>query len=131
IPANNVNEIRQSLGITMSDNLASAYLVLLVEGEEDIILLKPWLEEKSPKIKSAFANAILIVDHLGGATNVGYKTSLYKNNLCNVVAYLDNDEAGRKGVTDAETKGILKPNEFVLSSCRRMQNSEFEDLIEL
>lgn len=131
MPANNVNEIRQSLGITMSDNLASAYLVLLVEGEDDIILLKPWLEEKSGKIKAAFANATLIIDHLGGATNVGYKTSLYKNNLCNVVAYLDNDEAGRKGVTDAESKGILKPNEYVLSSCRGMQNSEFEDLIDI
>lgn len=131
IPANNVNEIRQSLGITMSDNLASAYLVLLVEGEEDIVLLKPWLEEKSAKIKLAFANATLIIDHLGGATNVGYKTSLYKNNLCNVVAYLDNDEAGRKGVTDAESKGILKPNEYVLSFCRSMQNSELEDLIDL
>ncbi|PIV93232.1 MAG: hypothetical protein COW44_10555, partial [Flavobacteriaceae bacterium CG17_big_fil_post_rev_8_21_14_2_50_33_15] len=29
-PAKNVNEIRDSLGITMSDNLSSAYLVLLV-----------------------------------------------------------------------------------------------------
>ena len=45
--------------------------------------------------------------------------------------YLDNDEAGRKGITDAETKGILKPNEYILSSCRGMQNSEFEDLIDL
>lgn len=130
-PANNVNEIRQSLGITMSDNLASAFLVLLVEGEEDIVVLKPWLEEKSANIKSAIANATLIIDHLGGATIIGYKTSLYKNNLCNVVAYLDNDEAGRKGVSDAEAKGILKPNEYVLSFCKGMQNSELEDLIEL
>ena len=130
-PANNVNEIRQSLGITMSDNLLSAYLVLLVEGEEDIVLLKSWLEEKSLKIKSSLANATLIIDHLGGATNVGYKTTLYKNNLCNVVAYLDNDEAGRKGVTSAEEKGILKANEYVLSTCRGMTNSEIEDLIDL
>ena len=131
LPAKNVNEIRQSLGITMSDNLASAYLVLLVEGEEDVTLLKSWLEEKSSKMKSAFANASLIIDHLGGATNVGYKASLYKNNLCNIVAYLDNDEAGRRGVADAENRGILKPNEYILSFCRGMANSELEDLIDL
>ena len=130
-PASNVNEIRQSLGITMSDNLMSAYLVLLVEGEEDIVLLKPWLEDKSGKIKNALSNGVLIMDHLGGATNVGYKTTLYKNNLCNVIAYLDNDEAGRKGISDAETKGILKPSEYVLSSCKGMINSEAEDLIDL
>jgi len=130
-PAKSVNEIRHSLGITMADNLSSAYLVLLVEGEEDTILLKSWLEEKSGKIKSAFENASLIIDHLGGASNIGYKTSLYKNNLCNVVAYLDNDEAGRKGVKDAEDKGILKINEYVLSFCMSMQNSELEDLIDI
>lgn len=130
-PAKNVNEIRDSLGITMSDNLSSAYLVLLVEGEEDIILLKPWLEEKSQKIKTAFENANLIIDHLGGATNVGYKTTLYKNNLCNVIAFLDNDEAGRKGVKDAEDKSIIKTNEYVLSFCLGMNNSELEDLIDI
>lgn len=130
-PATNINEIRQSLGITMSDNLSSAFLVLLVEGEEDIVTLKPWLEEKSPKIKSAFENASLIIDHLGGATNVGYKTSLYRNNLCNVIAYLDNDEAGRKGIKDAEDKGILKTSEYVLSFCLGMANSEIEDLIDI
>lgn len=131
VQANSVNEIRESLGITMSDNLASAYLVVLVEGEEDIVLLKPWLEEKSNKIKSALANATLIFDHLGGASNIGYKTSLYKNNLCNVIAFLDNDDAGRKGILEAETKGILKPNEYVLSFCRGMVNSELEDLLDL
>jgi predicted ATP-dependent endonuclease of OLD family len=131
IPANSVNEIRQSLGIMMSDNLSSAYLVLLVEGEEDIVILKPWLEEKSVKIKSALSNASLIIDHLGGASNVGYKTTLYKNNLCNVIAYLDNDEAGRKGIKDAEAKGIIKTNEYILSSVRGMQNSELEDLLDI
>ncbi len=130
-PANNVNEIRQSLGITMSDNLSSAYLVLLVEGEEDVVLLKPWLEEKSAKIKAAFSNASLIIDHLGGASNIGYKTTLYKNNLCNVIAYLDNDEAGRKGIKEAEAKGIIKTNEYVLSFVRGMRNSEIEDLLDI
>lgn len=130
-PAKNINEIRDSLGITMSDNLSSAYLVLLVEGEEDIILLKTWLEEKSEKVKTAFENANLIIDHLGGATNIGYKTSLYKNNLCNVIAFLDNDEAGRKGIKDAEGKNIIKPNEYILSFCMGMTNSELEDLIDI
>ena len=130
-PAETINEIRDSLGITMSDNLSSAYLVLLVEGEEDSIVIKSWLEEKSQIIKTAFQNSSLIIDHLGGATNISYKTSLYKNNLCNVIAFLDDDECGRKGISDAESKGILKTNEYVLSFCRGMANSELEDLIDI
>ncbi|MEE1898387.1 ATP-binding protein [Flavobacterium rakeshii] len=131
IPANDINNIRKSLGITMSDNLSSAYLALLLEGNEDIILMKSWLEEKSLKIKHALSNASLIIDHLGGATNVGYKASLYKNNLCNVIAYLDNDTAGRKGINNAETKGIIRTKEYILSYCKGMENSELEDLIDL
>lgn len=129
--AEQVVDIRNSLGITMSDNLSSAALVLLVEGEEDIILLRPWLEAKSQKIKHALENATLIIDHLGGASNVSYKSSLYKNNLCNTIAYLDNDDAGRKGVQDALDKSIIKPSEYIMSFCRGMQNSELEDLINL
>lgn len=130
-PANNISEIRQSLGITMSDNLSSAYLVLLVEGEEDVVLLKSWLEEKSIKIKTALSNASLIIDHLGGASNIGYKTTLYKNNLCNVIAYIDNDEAGRKEISGAVDKGIIKTNEYVLSLVKGMKNSEIEDLLDI
>jgi len=129
--AKNINEIRQSLGITMSDNLSSAYLVLLVEGEEDITILKSWLQAKSRKIKNAIENTNLIIDHLGGASNIGYKASLYKNNLCNVIAYLDNDEAGRKGIKDAVKKGIIKTNEYILSKVNGMQNSELEDLLDI
>lgn len=130
ISAKSVNEIRDSLGIAMSDNLSSAYLVLLVEGEEDVVLLKVWLEERSVKIKTALSNGTLVFDHLGGATNIGYKTSLHKSNLCNVVAYLDNDKAGRLGIENAESKGILKTSEYVLSFCKGMQDSELEDLID-
>ena len=107
------------------------YLVLLVEGEEDVVLLKSWIEAKSRKIKNSIENANLIIDHLGGASNVGYKTSLYKNNLCNVVAYLDNDEAGRKGIENAKKKGIIKTNEYILSFVTGMKNSELEDLLDV
>ena len=115
----------------MSDNLSSAYLILLVEGEEDGLLIKSWLEEKSPKIKRAFHNALFAIDHLGGATNLSYKASLYKNNLCQVVGFLDNDEAGRKGVLDAVDKNIIKPTDYCLTSCPGMKNSEIEDLLNL
>jgi putative ATP-dependent endonuclease of OLD family len=128
--ARNVTEIRNSLGINMSDNLMSAYVVLLVEGEEDGLLIKSWIEEKSPIIRAALSNASLVVDHLAGATNASYKASFYKNNLCNVVLFLDNDIAGKKGIEDALNKDIIKESEYLLASCRGMSNSELEDLID-
>ena len=131
VPAREIKEIRDSLGITLSDNLSSAYLVILVEGEEDIIILNAILRDKSSKLNQALENAMLIFDQLGGATNLAYKSSYYKNNLCNIIAFLDDDKAGRQSVEHAIEKGTLKNNEYILSCCKGMPESEIEDLLEL
>lgn len=130
-PAKTLTEIRDCLGIHMSDNLTSAYLVLLLEGADDKLILNHWLQLKSTILKTALAKGTLVIDHLGGASNIGYKASLYKSNLCNVYAYLDNDTAGRKSLQDALDKDILKNNEYTLCSCHGMTNSEIEDLLNL
>lgn len=129
-PAKDLDEIRKSLGIVMSDNLSGAFLVLLVEGEEDKVVLEQWLKEKSSKISSALSDGIMIIDHLGGATNIGYKATMYKNGLCNVIAFIDDDEAGNDAVMNAKKRGILKDKEYILSFCRGRSESEIEDLIE-
>lgn len=128
-PAKNIAEIRKSLGIVLSDNLSSAFLVLLVEGESDKKILKTWLEGKSGMIKNAIEDGYLVLDCLDGATNISYKASLYKNLLCNVVVYVDNDQAGKNSVKNAQSKGILRPNECFLSICEGMKESEVEDIV--
>jgi len=128
-PAKNLDEIRKLLGITLSDNLSSAYLVLLVEGESDIKILKTWLELMSDKVKDAIANGSLVLDSLDGAPNVSYKARLYKNILCNVMAFLDNDSSGKSSIKNAFKKGILKTSEYSLLSCKGMKDSEIEDLV--
>lgn len=130
-PAKDLNEIRESLGIVMSDNLSGAFLVLLVEGEEDKVILEQWLKKKSSKISSALSNGIMIIDHLNGATNIGYKAAMYKNWLCNVVAYMDDDDAGNKAIIEAKEKGVLKDKEYIVSTCKGRTKSEIEDLIDI
>jgi len=129
-PAKDLNEIRESLGIVMSDNLSGAFLVLLVEGEVDKTILEQWLKEKSSKISSALNDGSMIIDHLGGVTNIEYKATMYKNNLCNVIAFIDDDDAGNKAIMSAKSKGILKDSEYFLSFCKGRSKSEIEDLID-
>lgn len=130
-PAKNLSEIRECLGIHMSDNLSSAYLVLLVEGMEDKIVLNKWLSLKSKTIKDAMEKGTLVIDHLSGARNISYKSSLYKANLCNVFAFLDNDKSGMEAVRDALDKGTLKDTEYSMCNCKGMANSELEDIFVL
>jgi len=76
--AKKIEDIRDALGIQMSDNLIGAYLVLLVEGEEDRDIVSLLLTSFSSNLGNAISRRLLVVDHLCGATNLQYKATFYK-----------------------------------------------------
>ena len=127
--AKQIEQIREALGIQMADNLVGAYVVLLVEGQEDRTLLVSWFNSLSPKLRNALSRRLLFVDHLGGATNLHYKVTFYKQNVYNIHAFMDNDEEGRRATQDALNKNVLEPADYHLATCQAMQNSELEDLV--
>jgi putative ATP-dependent endonuclease of OLD family len=129
--ARQIEQIREALGIQMADNLVGAYVVLLVEGEEDRDLLTLWLESLSPHLKNAISRHLLVIDHLGGANNLYYKVTFYKQNVYNIHAFLDNDDDGRRAIQHAIDKNVLIPADYTLATCQGMQNSELEDLLAL
>jgi predicted ATP-dependent endonuclease of OLD family len=129
VAAKHIREVRDALGVELADNLVSANLVLLVEGEEDARVLGSWLPTLSHKIHSALTNGSLVIDTLVGANNLKYKAGLHKTYLCNVHAFMDNDEAGRTAVNAAVQVGFLAQNEYQAAVCQGMQNSELEDLL--
>ena len=44
---------------------------------------------------------MLVIDEIGGAGNLSYKLTLLSNSLCVYHTFLDNDEAGFKGMDKA------------------------------
>ena len=127
--ARRIEDIRKALGIKMADNLVGAYVVLLVEGEEDRDLLLNWLESLSTTLKNALSQRLLVIDHLGGATNLHYKVTFYKQNVYNIHAFMDNDDDGRKAVQAVLDRKIMDSADYNLTVCQRMDNSELEDLL--
>ena len=81
-PVKKIKEIRDALGTKVSDNLINAEKVLIVEGEDDKIALEKLLPVMSDAIKKAVQNGTLIIDYIGGAGNLSYKLSLYRNLQC-------------------------------------------------
>ena len=131
VPAKNISQIRDLLGIKASDNLVNSSCVLVVEGKDDVISLKAILSAESEIIKKAINNHLLVIDEIGGAGNLSYKLTLLSNSLCVYHTFLDNDEAGRSAYDKAELDGIItnKKNTFV--TCNGAQNTEFEDCLNL
>jgi putative ATP-dependent endonuclease of OLD family len=127
-PATSLSQIRESLGIRLSDNLQSAELVLVLEGEEDVDPLKALLVYHSTKLKGAVTAGRLAIDTLGGASKLVYKIGLLRGNLCNYFVFLDNDQAGRDALGKARNAGLLTTSDYSLVRCHGMESSEIEDM---
>ncbi len=131
LPAKNIRQIRQLLGIKASDNLTNASYVLVVEGENDVISLKALLRELSETLKKHMDSHMLIIEQIGGAGNLSYKLSSLNSSLCVYHCFLDNDDAGRQAYEAAEKDGLLsiKTNTFI--TCNGSPNAEFEDCLNI
>jgi len=124
-----IAEIRDILGVQVSDNLSCANWVLLVEGEEDKKIIKTWITELSSRLKTAFETGRITIDDLQGSTNLSYKSAQYKSLLCNIFVYLDNDSSGNGSFEKAKTKGLIDYHEAIFAICPGKKESEIEDLI--
>ena len=129
-PEKKIKEIRHILGTKVSDNLVNAENVLIVEGKDDRIVLEKILPQMSESIKKAIQNGTLIIDDMGGAGNLPYKLSFYRNLQCKYHVLLDNDDAGRRSGQEAEIQGLLNTRNTTYTICNGSPNAEFEDCLE-
>lgn len=130
IPVKKIKEIRDVLGIKVSDNLINAENILVVEGEDDKIVLEKLLPNMSEQIKKAMQNGTLLIDYIGGAGNLPYKLSLYRNLQCKYHVFMDNDDAGRTAALDAERQGLLEMRNITYTVCNGSPDAEIEDCFE-
>jgi putative ATP-dependent endonuclease of OLD family len=130
-PAKTLEEIRRILGVRAADNLKSADLVLVVEGEEDRIVMRSLLAHHSSEIKHALVSGAIAIDSLGGGANLSYKLGELRNAVCKFHCFLDNDKCGRSAVEKAQEQGLLDDAEYSLATCQGKVDSEIEDLFDV
>lgn len=127
--AKNIKSIRDILGVKASDNLINASFVLVVEGEDDEISLKALLCNLSDKLEKAFKQNLLVIEKLGGASNLTYKLNSLKTMLCNYHVFLDHDTAGRNAFDKAKEEGLVDIKNITFVTCNGLVESEFEDCL--
>jgi predicted ATP-dependent endonuclease of OLD family len=127
--AKKIDAIRDVLGIRASDNLVNATHVLVVEGADDVIALKAILMHESHRVSHAIRNHELVIDEIGGASNLPYKLNLLENALCKYNTFLDGDDAGRHAFEKAEEAGLLKIKDNTFTSIMGRINTELEDCV--
>jgi putative ATP-dependent endonuclease of the OLD family len=129
--AASLQEIREALGVRVSDNLVAADLILLVEGEEDVKLMGAILDASSAALAESRVSGRLALDSMGGASNLTYDAFRYKRLACNVHAFVDDDDSARAAVEKSRTEGALELTEINVASCPGRDQSEIEDLLSI
>lgn len=130
LQAKSIKNIREILGVKVSDNLIHARYSLVVEGADDKKSLEALLSSMSSKISNALKKNILVIDYLGGAGNLAYKLSTLKSQLCIYHVFLDNDQAANEQRERAYKDDLLSIKNVTHTICKGMTESEFEDCID-
>ena len=107
IPAKKIKEVREILGVRISDNLINAENLLVVEGENDKIVLMKILPSLSEKVGRALNNGTFGIEHLGGTGNLSYKLAEISNYITKFHVLLDYDKAGIESYEKAESRKLI------------------------
>lgn len=129
--AENINEVRDLLGVNISDNLVQSNLVIISEGPEDIEILKKWFIENSVKLQKLISDGSIVFDSLCGGSNLSYKLTHWKGLLCDTFIFLDNDKSAKESIEKAKNKNLIEDRFLYIASINGMDESEIEDLIEI
>lgn len=128
-PANRIDEVRNMLGVMMSDNLIYSDYTIVVEGITDkTILTKVMLSD--PVLGPMIESNQIAIRVLAGVDNL--KPELYNLNryMCRYIAILDNDEAGKNAAKEACEKLGMLNNCFRYFIVEKMRESEIEDTLD-
>lgn len=126
-PASSIEEVRRVLGVRASDNLRQADLVLLVEGEEDRIAMQALLSSRSQALSRAFEHRTIVIDTLGGGSNLAYKLGQLRDSLCLSHSFLDDDQGGREAFDRARREGLATEADVNFATCPGKTEAEVED----
>ncbi|WP_414607822.1 ATP-dependent nuclease [Stenotrophomonas sp. FR010] len=125
-----VQEIRDALGVRISDNLRNAEFVLIVEGESDRHLITSLLRHCSASLGKALDSGMLAVDSLSGASNLTYKLQLLRDSMCRCLVLLDKDKAGDEAKRKAIDAGLIAAADAFQLARQGGKEAELEDFID-
>lgn len=129
--AKSIEEVREVLGVRTADNLRSARIVLVVEGESDRRTLAATLAAESELVRSALVGGDMAIEPCHGVAHLLPTLTRLRNDLCLSHVFVDSDAPSIEACKRAEQAGLLAAKDRTLSTCPGLKESELEDLLDV
>ncbi len=128
--ATSISEIRDLMGIRISDSLFYSDKVVLVEGEDDKISLSHIMSLLDLELGESIKKNEISFSAVGGASKLPYVCTLLSNWLVKYCAIVDYDKAGMASLNNCLNKGFLTPkNSYSPIAFNSKKENEFEDFL--
>lgn len=127
-PAKSLGEIRDVLGVRAPDNLNSAAVVLLLEGQTDCDFFRKHICSAGGILANKIDSGELLLVDLDGAGNAEFYCRHYAGLSCEVFVMLDNDSSGRQHAENAIEKGLVSDSNVAFYTHSLRSSVDLEDL---
>ena len=124
-----VTEIREVLGVRVSDNL-SATKIILTEGESDRRCFEALCRKESEYLSDMLCKGTLKFESVHSADKMDYQIRLYNALTVSTLAILDSDDSGLNAYNRLIESKIKLQNEVYLIKSLGMEKCELEDIVE-
>lgn len=125
---NEVSEIRDVLGVRLTDNMA-AKKVVLVEGESDKRYLSALCRETDEILRNKLDNGDLEIVNVHSASKMDYQIRLYNSQMISSIVLLDSDDSGLAAQKQLIESKIKLPSEILMIKSAGMSKCEIEDIV--
>lgn len=131
-PAQNIYQVRNELGIAISDNLCNAEYVLLLEGTTDVSSIGAIIGTKSEIITKALEDGRLIFHPMKGAKNFLTCQRFFQSLFCKkIITYMDNDSTAKTAYEQLKKEDLIDDKDVIFAMVSGKEESEFEDLLQV
>jgi len=130
VAAKTLDEVRQALGVKLSDALSAAEVIVIGEGLHDEVTLTAILRAKSADIASWLDDGRLLVESAGSGSHIYQRVLAARTILTKPLVVIDGDTAGKEDVSRLIRDGVIDENDIVQAVRPRCTFSELEDLFE-
>jgi predicted ATPase len=127
--AQNLSDIRRSLGIRAQENMTTAEVVLVVEGASEETALPSILGTLNSNLADAFSSGRARVLSAGSASNIPSVVRALARDAATCLVFVDSDSEGASAADKVRNSGLLQPADvFRVPARDGCTETEFEDL---
>lgn len=126
-----ITDIRKSLGIRPQENLATAEIVVVVEGVTEERILPQIMRILSQEVFEAISNGRIRILSANSASNIPAVIRALARDVTTCLVLADNDDEGRIAINRLRSSGLIPPADvFLVAQRDGCKDTEFEDLFD-